>query len=300
MRRAVIAVAVMTIAGCSGTTAPKPSVPPASAGSRTHARPRLASEPGQTHDAADANRACHDAHPHPLRVSDAAPGTVALRGGPHANVRVVTSKPVVGLSFDDGPTTAYTPRVLNMLARAGAHATFFDIGRFANRHPALVAREVRAHDEVANHTYTHIQLAREGAHGAIRLARRAITREIALTRIVLCHAGAQDPKLFRPPYGRGVFALEIDALAADQGERVVGWDLALDHFIDNRRALRVSVAALLGRVRPGSIILAHDGPALRERTIAALPSLLRGLRRLGYRVVTITDLLRSGAVVRSG
>ncbi len=288
----LIALALMTLAGCSGAASgPNASHPPAGIPSTAPAR--------QPHPAASANRACHDPHPRRLRVYPGAPGTVAVSGGPHANLHVMTSKRLVALSFDDGPTTASTPRVLGLLARAQARATFFDIGRLVALHPALVRREVSSGHEVANHTYTHAQLARQGAHGVLRLPEHSITREIALTRSALCRAGAPDPKLFRPPYGRGVFAAEVDALAAKQGERVVGWDLALEHFIDNPRSLRASVAALLARMRPGTIILAHDGPALRERTMSALPLLLEGLRRLGYRAVPIGTLLSSGVVVRA-
>ncbi|MDQ6749192.1 MAG: polysaccharide deacetylase family protein [Actinomycetota bacterium] len=224
----------------------------------------------------------------------------AVKGEPHANLRVTTSARLVGLSFDDGPTVADTPYVLGLLADAHARATFFDVGRFAALHPALVRRELRAGHEVANHTYDHIALTHAEAHSALRVPERTITREIALDRSALCRAGAPDPKLFRPPYGRGVFNREIEALAVAQGERIIGWDLALEHYIDNARPLPSSVAALLARVRPGSIILAHDGPGSRQRTITALPLLLGGLKRLGYRAVSITTLLRSNAVARSG
>lgn len=292
--RCLIALPVMILAGCSGAAASRPVAPQPPA--------RIAFVPARHRPqwTAQANRACRDLHPLRQRVSSGTRGAVGVSGGPHANLRVLTTKRLVALSFDDGPTTAYTPRVLALLARAHARATFFDIGRLVAVHPALVRRELSSGNEVANHTYTHTQLAREGAHGALRLPKRSIIREIALTRSALCRAGAPDPKLFRPPYGRGVFAAEIDALAANQGERVVGWNLALEHFIDNPRPLRASVTALLARVRPGAIILAHDGPALRERTLSALPLLLQGLDRLGYRAVAVGKLLQSGVVVGSG
>ncbi len=222
-----------------------------------------------------------------------------MHAGPHANLHVAAATRLVALTFDDGPTVAYTKRVLAQLARAHAQVTFFAVGRSIALHPTLVSQELRSGHELANHTYTHVALAHAGSHSALRVTEGTITREIALTREALCRAGAPDPKLFRPPYGRGVFAAKLDALAAAQGERVVGWDLALDHYIDNSRPLRASVTALLARVRPGSIILAHDGPASRERTLHALPLLLAGLQRLGYRSVSITNLLRAGVVVPS-
>lgn len=84
----------------------------------------------------------------------------------------------------------------------------------------------------------------------------------------------------------------MGAIAAAQGRPLIGWDLALEKAID-RRGTRAGVRAIAARVRPGSIVLAHDGRIGRERTVIALPMLLTALRARGFRVVSVGELLRA-------
>ena len=199
-----------------------------------------------------------------------------------AAVREVrTSARVVALSFDDGPDPRWTPATLAVLARYGAHATFFVVGRHVVEYPELVREELAAGDELGNHTYSHVRLDRL----PLDLVRSEVEQGASAIEVV----GGRAPALFRPPLGKttGTVARIVGA----QHERLILWSAAVEHYVDHHSS-RVAVRALLARVHPGSIILAHDGgPPDRDRTLAALPAILEGLRARGYRLVTVSTLL---------
>lgn len=205
---------------------------------------------------------------------------------------MTTPRPWVALTFDDGPWPATTPEVVRTLRRFRAHATFFVIGGFAARYPGLLRRERAAGDEVANHTQDHRPLA--DVAGASRLRRAEIRRELEGGREAICRAGLPAPAFFRPPYGHGLFNGRIAAEARAVGERMVGWDVALDRFLLRRPTIEMAVAGVLAQVRPGTIILLHDGNvghATHAGTLAALPRLLAGLRARGLEAVSLRRLL---------
>jgi chitooligosaccharide deacetylase len=198
----------------------------------------------------------------------------------------------VALTFDDGPWPATTPAVLRTLGRFRAHATFFVIGRFAARYPGLLRRERAAGDEVANHTLDHRPLA--DVAGGSRLRPAEIRNEIDGGRNAICRAGLPAPAFFRPPYGHGLFSERIATEARAVRERMVGWDLALDRFLLRRPTTEAAVSGLLAQVRPGAIILLHDGRignAAHAGTLAALPRLLAGLHARGLQAVSLGRLL---------
>lgn len=208
---------------------------------------------------------------------------------PDALFRVPTDERVVALTFDDGPDPRFTPTVLELLRRHRARATFFVIGVNALGHRDLVADEIAGGHAVANHTYDHAVL--DG------LGRGEVAAEIAGGTRALLDAGAGRPAFFRPPKG---FTSEIvGRVAGEQRLRTVFWTSCVERYVDHQD-VDAGVSQLLERVVPGSIILAHDGgrvlapghPVLdRSRTMAALPRLLDGLHRQGYKVVDVATLL---------
>lgn len=197
---------------------------------------------------------------------------------------VHTTRRVVALSFDDGPHADYTPYVLDVLRDHGAHATFFDEGDAVVARPDLVRRTVAEGHEVANHTFTHRDLP--------PLSFGEVVEEIERTARAFEDVGVAPAPLFRPP--RGQFDREAADAVRSTGLTTVGWDVCVERSLakfadDDARA----VAAVLDRVRPGSIVLAHDGGIPdRTRTMAVLPAVLAGLRERGYEIVTVGELLR--------
>ena len=208
---------------------------------------------------------------------------VLLRVGPARGgviVRTITRSPVVALSIDDGPDPRFTPAILATLRAHRAHATFFAVGENAIAHPELIGREVGSGNEVANHTLDHPHLS--------RLGMVATRREVDLGRRALIAAGSPEPRLVRAPYGE--FTPRLMRAAASRGELPVSWSLTVERALDGR-SIPAAVDWLMRRVRPGAILLAHDGLLDRSRTVRALPLLLDQLGRRGYRVVTVSELL---------
>src|SRR3954469_13772632 len=218
-----------------------------------------------------------------LVVQPAAGASGPARAG--ALYRVATNQKVVALTFDDGPDPRWTPRVLDLLAAHGDHATFFQIGTNALAHRDLVTRLLQSGNEIGNHTLAHPHLP--------TLSTARIRDEIRDGSNAVVEAGAPRPMMFRPPIG--LTDGRVAAASAAQGLRTVFWGACVEHYV-NHNDVAAGTRNLLAKVRPGMIILAHDGGIPdRTRTMQSLPMLLDELRRQGYRVVTVSELLAVGA-----
>ena len=202
---------------------------------------------------------------------------------PQAVFGVRTRRRLVALTFDDGPDPRWTPAVLQLLAARGARATFFLVGRNALAHRDLVQAEVAAGDEIGNHTLTHAHLELISAGG--------VEDEVEDGARALVAAGAPPPRLFRPP--RGFTTRVVARVVRRARERTVFWGLTVERFI-RAHALGPAVDRLVAKVRPGTIVLAHDGGGNRARTLQALPRLLSALKERGYGFVTVSELLAAG------
>jgi peptidoglycan/xylan/chitin deacetylase (PgdA/CDA1 family) len=185
--------------------------------------------------------------------------------------------PTVALTFDDGPSPVYTPRILEVLQRLHAPATFFAIGYLAAAYPDLVRAEIAAGMDVGNHTYNHPEVPPFN-----QLPARLRNDEIDLAAEELRAAGA-SPVLFRPPAGSNSAA--VVRSAEKRGERVVLWSVDPGDWHAGATADGIA-RAVLAAVRPGSIVLLHDGGGNRAATVAALPRIVNGLRNRGFRLVT--------------
>jgi peptidoglycan/xylan/chitin deacetylase (PgdA/CDA1 family) len=189
--------------------------------------------------------------------------------------------PRIALTFDDGPSTRYTQRVLDVLERADVRATFFMVGERVRRLPGL-ARDVAARHAVGNHTWDHVDLSLAQA-GEARSQLHRTHDEIAL-------ATGSEPALFRPPFGR--FSGATAMIATSLGYPIVLWDTLFD--VDRDAAHNVE--RLSGSAEDGTIVLAHDGgPLNSEVVLESLPELIARLRDRGFRFDTVPQLLASAA-----
>lgn len=185
-----------------------------------------------------------------------------------------TTDRVVALTFDDGPDPEYTPRVLDLLAEHDAVATFCMVGSRVRAHPELVGEVADAGMRLCNHTVHHDE----------RLARRppaAIEKELVEASAALrAAAGADAPvDYFRAPGGN--WSPPLRHTAARYGMRPLAW--SVDPRDWSRPGVPAIVAAVERDVRPGSVILLHDGGGRRDQTIGALERLLPWLAAHGYR-----------------
>jgi peptidoglycan/xylan/chitin deacetylase (PgdA/CDA1 family) len=185
----------------------------------------------------------------------------------------------VALTFDDGPSARYTPRILAALTRLRVRATFFLIGYLAEANPDLVRRELHLGMTVGNHSYNHPEVPPFD-----QLPPRLLADEIALGGQILSRLGAQ-PRLFRPPGGSTSPAL--GRVAAALGQRVVLWSVDPADWTPGSTAKQIT-KRVLAAVRPGSIVILHDGGGDRAATLAALPAIVRGIRHRGLHLVALT------------
>ena len=185
---------------------------------------------------------------------------------------------MVALTFDDGPS-GRTAAILRVLARHHAHATFFVVGR-ATRGMEPVLRHVAATgNELADHTYSHADL--------LALHARARRAQLQWTRGLVARATGIQARFFRPPYGATGPAVNRlgRSSRADPGA-VVGRQPRLA-----APGTKAIVQRVLAHVRPGAIVLMHDGGGDRRETLRALPSILRALQRRHFEVVTLSRML---------
>ncbi len=212
------------------------------------------------------------------------PGNPAPAGRKGAVFRVETKQRLVALTFDDGPDPRWTPQVLELLRQYHAHATFFQVGKNVVAHPDLVHAVLGDGHEVADHTWDHPDLELMPA--------AQVGTEITQGADALRQVGAPSPKYFRPP--KGLTDEAVGVLADANQYRTIFWDLCLERFVDHTPDVADAVQDMLTRVRPGSIILAHDGGIPdRTKTLRTLPMLLTGLRERGFKMVDVTQLLKA-------
>jgi peptidoglycan-N-acetylglucosamine deacetylase len=223
-------------------------------------------------------------------VAGLAAAGIAAHGAWHRNsvvfgpvlTRLPGDDPVVSLTFDDGPNPRATPAILEVLRREGVRATFFVLGRHAERWPELVRRAALDGHQLGNHGYFHRKLHRRSP-GYVR---DDLTRG---TEQILRASGVR-PRHFRAPHGfRSPW---VTPIAASLGQRTVGWSLGV--WDSARPGANVIADRALAGMQAGSILLLHDGDGYdpdgdRLQTAEALPAILDGLRRRGFRFTTLPD-----------
>jgi peptidoglycan-N-acetylglucosamine deacetylase len=185
---------------------------------------------------------------------------------------------VVALTFDDGPSP-YTGPIVRILARMHAPATFFVVGQQLRYFAGGLRDEVRHGFEVGDHTENHAWLAHLGAAGQYGQIRDDAAR--------MQRAGAPAPRLFRPPYG--IYNRTTLGILRRLRMLMVMW--SIDPGDWRRPGTKAIVSGVLAHAKPGAVVILHDGGGDRTQTIGALPAIIRGLRRRGYRLVTVAKLI---------
>ena len=191
---------------------------------------------------------------------------------------------VVALTFDDGPNGNDTSEVLDVLQEESVAATFFVVGKAAEREPELVQRIAREGHALGNHGWSHARWN--------FLPRESLREELRRTDDVIFGAAGVRTRLARPPFGARSFHV-LEELRAS-GYRCVLWSVPL--AAEWRGTSTDAIAgAVLNRARDGSIIVLHDGDRGRRANRAAIPGAVRRIvRRLhaqGLRCVTIHEML---------
>lgn len=196
---------------------------------------------------------------------------------------VATEAPYVALTFDDGPSPMFTPEILAVLSAHHAHGTFFLLGSMVKAYPRAVRQIVAQGSEAEAHGFTHKSLADMG--------RRRIMREVRMTDSAIEAVTGVRPLFFRPPYG--AIGPALRSVLREEGQIPVLWS------IDTRDWSGLTPAGIaqkaLAGIRPGDIILFHDGGGNRAATLKALGRVLPALEGRHLVPVTLSTLWRSGS-----
>jgi peptidoglycan/xylan/chitin deacetylase (PgdA/CDA1 family) len=189
-----------------------------------------------------------------------------------------TQPKVVALTFDDGPWRDSTDAILAQLKAAGVRATFFMTGIQLRNRPRGARAVLAAGMEIGTHSNTHKLL----GHASKDLVRREIGGGVTQMQRTL----GITPLWYRP--AGGSVSGFVRSEAKRRGLRLILW--SIDPRDWSRPGAANIVSRVLDRVRPGSVILMHDGGGDRSQTVEALAKILHGLTARGYRMVTLSEL----------
>lgn len=184
---------------------------------------------------------------------------------------------LIAITFDDGPDKKVTPRVLKTLAANNVHATFFVIGQQAKRYPDLLRQEMAAGHVIESHSYSHPTNPTEAS---------SVT-ELQKTGAIIRQATGKNPTCFRPPCGHTHNALT--RLALKEGYAVITWTNSGADTAPNSTVETIT-SNVVGNLKPGDIILIHDGPG-HAKSAKALPTILKKAKKAGFTFVTVPQLL---------
>ncbi len=187
----------------------------------------------------------------------------------------------IALTFDDGPSAKYTVKILDILDKYNAKATFFVIGQNAEKHPEIVLEEFTRGHEIGNHTYSHPNLKNISAEKFID--------EINKTQNVIREITGSEPRLFRPPGGylNNTIVSELHELEYSS----VLWSWRQDTRDWACPSVKRVVNGVLENLQDGDIILFHDYNSKESPTPEALDLILSDLTQKGYRFVTVSQLM---------
>jgi len=190
----------------------------------------------------------------------------------------------IALTFDDGPAPPFTEQILDILRARNIRATFFVCGRNVERHPDVVRRIVAEVHTLGNHTYSHPFLC---------FRRRRMAGEIDRAQEAVRKITGESPTLFRPPYG--VRWLGLWQVLGERGLRLVMWS---DSGLDWRQGAEAIVGTVVKELRPGAVLLLHDGHGVRPAdevdrspTVQALPQIIDWALGRGFSFVPLKHFL---------
>lgn len=197
-------------------------------------------------------------------------------------MRGPATKREIALTFDDAPDDIFTPKILDILKEKEVKATFFLVGYRIEKYPDIARRIVREGHAVGNHSYNHPNF--------LNMQDADFQKQITRTDELIRSLTGSAPTIVRPPYGN-ISNRQMEWLAGSK-RIVVAWDV---DSLDWKGLEAEEVASnILPNVSPGSIVLQHsgtgDGGDL-SGTVHALPTVIDDLRKKGFKLVTVQDML---------
>ncbi len=185
--------------------------------------------------------------------------------------RIPVEDQKIFLTFDDGPDPQVTPQALQLLDQFKAKATFFCVGENAEKHPSVIQRIRDAGHAIGNHSYSHLNGRRTAAG-------------LYISDILRAHRTLQA-KLFRPPYGK-ITSKQVSMLRPEF--KIIMYTVLAGDF-DPAVSKEEVLKRITRHTRKGDIVVLHDNPKFRDKTIFALEGMLRHFTDHGFKFVPIED-----------
>lgn len=191
------------------------------------------------------------------------------------------NKKMIALTYDDGPS-AFTPIVLDALAKHGGHATFFVVGNKVNRYAGSVRRAVSMGCEIGNHTYDHSNLK--------NLSTVQVQSVLNQTNQAVKNQSGFQIRLVRPPYGS-----YNSVVSAAAGMPIIMW--SIDTLDWKTRSTSATIQCVQQKAYDGAVVLMHD---LHQPTALAADAVVKYLKNAGYQLVTISELAAYRGGLKNG
>jgi len=200
--------------------------------------------------------------------------------------RVKTGKKKIVLTFDDGPSQDWTPKILDELKKENIKATFFMIGHHVQKYPNIARRVANEGHAIGNHGYAHSVM--------LYYTSAEIEEEIKYTEHVIHKYPGKTTKYFRPP--KAWLRWKIKNKIVSMGYQTILWSLNSKDWVSfNHKSI---VRYLARNVKNGDILLFHDSGNVssteggnRRQTVKSISLLARTMREKGFEFVTIEEIL---------
>ena len=192
------------------------------------------------------------------------------------------NKPMVALTFDDGPSPEYTPEILKVLKENDAKGTFFILGTEAELNSDTLKQIEEDGNEIGNHSYSHLDFT--------KLVKPALDYQVLTTQEIVRRETGKAPILLRPPYGL------INEAVKEIDMPIILW--SIDSLDWENRNPDIIYNIILNNIKDGDIILMHD---IYQSSVEAVIRIIPELKRRGYQLVTVSELARArGIPLESG
>ena len=200
---------------------------------------------------------------------------------------VDATKPMVALTYDDGPSTKNTQVILDTLTANGAYATFFVLGRNVDQCADIIQNIENSGSEIGNHTYNHYKITNMDA--------QVTDQEISSTSSYVQMITGNRPCIMRPPTGATDDVSCANVAAVDEGYPLILW--SIDTVDWQHHDVATTCDTIRSQVKDGSIVLMHD---MEESSAQASQIIIPELVAAGYELVTVSEMAAARGGMVSG